>query len=734
MFDQALPGAEQERLSTLLLNTATRLKKPVTTLTEQELAIPELARFTVITSAKFSACLQAKQTELPEVFQTQLTFAPAAVAHFLHQLQQAAPEHKRVAQAIAHLSTKPNDGALQSQFTLELLAQLSAEGRSAACQPVVEAAMGQQVEKERLLNQVTNQIRQSLDLPVILQTAVEQGRAFLQVDRLLLFQFFQSASPEGEDLAAPSEGPESWQFQGRITYQSLASEQISSALDISDGCWFDQGQSSRESYRQGKTLAVENIHHYYQHTPCLLDLLSQSQVQAKLVTPIIVQEQLWGLLIAHQCDRPRQWQPYEQKFLRHISEHLAIAIYQAQLYAQVQQQKQTLEQRVVERTQALQEALQSVQSANRAKSDFLATMSHELRTPLTCVIGMSATLLRWSLGPLSDKQRSYIKTIHDSGEHLLELINDILDLSQVEAGRATLNTSEFSLSQLARQSLQVVQDKAQKADVELKAQIQIPDAGDRFVADQRRVRQILLNLLTNAIKFTQTGGKVTLRVWREANTVIFQVEDTGIGIPASQQPLLFRKFQQLDSSYRRSYEGMGLGLALTKQLVDLHQGWIGVESTEGKGSVFTVELPMQALPFANLTAEPESLLAAGRIILIEAQEDSATLICDILTAAGYQVIWMIDPATAVQQIQLLQPLAVITALDLPSMDGYAIVHQLRQHPITNEIKIIALTSSLLPEEQQELLAIGANSYLTRPIDPEHLLYKVAAVLATAPVG
>jgi two-component system, sensor histidine kinase and response regulator len=732
MFDQALPGAELERLSTLLLAMASNLKKPVTTLTEQELAAPELDRFTIITSGKFSACLQAKQTDLPEVYQTQLTFAPAAIAHFLHQLQQAAPEHKRVAQAIAHLSTKSNDGALQSQFTLELLAQLSAEGRSAVCQPVVEAAMGQQVEKERLLNQVTNQIRQSLDLPVILQTAVEQGRAFLNVDRLLLFQFFQSASPEGENLAAPSEGPESWQFQGRITYQSLASEQISSALDISDGCWFDQGQSSRESYRQGKNLAVENIHHYYQHTPCLLDLLSQSQVQAKLVTPIIVQEQLWGLLIAHQCDRPRQWQPYEQKFLRHIAEHLAIAIYQAQLYAQVQQQKQTLEQRVVERTQALQEALQSVQSANRAKSDFLATMSHELRTPLTCVIGMSATLLRWSLGPLSDKQRSYIKTIHDSGEHLLELINDILDLSQVEAGRATLNTSEFSLSQLARQSLQVVQDKAQKADVELKAQIQIPDAGDRFVADQRRLRQVLLNLLTNAIKFTPAGGKVTLRVWREANTVIFQVEDTGIGIPTSQQPLLFRKFQQLDSSYRRSYEGMGLGLALTKQLVDLHQGWIGVESTEGKGSVFTVELPMQALPFANLTAEPESLLAAGRIILIEAQEDSATLICDILTAAGYQVIWMIDPATAVQQIQLLQPLAVITALDLPSMDGYEIVRQLRHHPITNEIKIIALTSSLLAEEQQELLAIGANTYLTRPIDPEHLLYKVSAVLATAP--
>jgi two-component system sensor histidine kinase/response regulator len=706
---------------------AASLKKPVTTLTEQQLTAPTVDRFTVITSAKFSACLQAIQTDQPAVFQTRLTFAPATIADFLHQLQQTSPDHKQVAQAIAQLSSKPNDGGLQSQFTLELLTLLSSQLLPATCQPAVEAAMEQQIKQERLLNQVTTQIRQSLDLPVILKTAVEQGRAFLQVDRLLLFQFFQSVN---QDPAAETD----WQFQGRITYQALASEQISSVLDISDGCWFDQSQSSRESYRQGKIVVVENIYHHYQHSPCLLDLLSQSQVQAKLVVPIIVQDQLWGLLIAHQCDRPRQWQPHEQKFLRRISEHLAIAIYQAQLYAQVQQQKQTLEQRVVERTQALQEALRSVQSANRVKSDFLATMSHELRTPLTCVIGMSATLLRWSLGPLSDKQRSYIKTIHDSGEHLLELINDILDLSQVEAGKTTLNVSEFSLAQVARQSIRVVRDKAQQAEVELKSQIQIPDAGDRFVADQRRLRQILLNLLTNAIKFTPAGGKVTLRVWREANTAIFQVEDTGIGIPTSQQPLLFRKFQQLDSSYKRSYEGMGLGLALTKQLVDLHQGWIGVESAEGKGSVFTVELPIQSLPLANPILEQSQLpmAAAGRIILIEAQEESANLICDILTAAGYQVIWMIDPATAVQQIQLLQPLAVISALDLPSMDGYEILRRLRQHPLTNEIKIIALTSSLLPEEQQELLAIGANSYLTRPIDPEHLLYKVSAVLAAAP--
>ncbi|WP_052128360.1 GAF domain-containing sensor histidine kinase [Neosynechococcus sphagnicola] len=417
------------------------------------------------------------------------------------------------------------------------------------CQPV-EEALRQQVEQERLLNQVTTQIRQSLELPVILETAVQQVRDFLLADRLVIYQFdTQSSTPSTEtspgiaNCAGQSREIEG--LGGQVTYEARASQGIITALHWAepDSC-FVRVPLCRERYHRGSTLAIADTELTYANVPCLMNLLRQLQVRAKLVAPIMVQESLWGLLIAHQCFEPREWQPTEQRFLQHIAEHLAIAIYQAQLYAQVQQQKQTLEQRVIERTQDLRDTLLAAQAANRAKSEFLANMSHELRTPLTCVIGMSATLLQWSLGQLSQRQRDFLQTIHNSGKHLLELINDILDLSQVEAGKMLLNVSEFSLTQLAYQSLQILKEKAERNQVTLALEIQSqrfeidapePPPTLNFAADQRRVRQILLNLLSNAIKFTPEGGQVILRLWSETNKVALQIEDTGIGIPEDQK-------------------------------------------------------------------------------------------------------------------------------------------------------------------------------------------------------
>jgi signal transduction histidine kinase len=250
---------------------------------------------------------------------------------------------------------------------------------------------------------------------------------------------------------------------------------------------------------------------------------------------------------------------------------------------------------------ALRDALQAAEAASRLRNEFLATISHELLTPLTYVIGMSSTLLRWPLGELSPRQRDYLQTIHDSGEHLLAMINDILDLSQIEAGKTVLNISEFSLVKIAENTVESLFEKAASKQVTLKLDLQLDPKRDRFTADSSRVEQILWNLLTNAIKFTPEGGTVTLRFWVEDNTAIFQIEDTGIGIPEEQQPLLFEKFQQLDTPLRRRYEGTGLGLALTKQLVELHRGRIEVESTVGIGSIFTVWIPAQ--PMRVMSAE-----------------------------------------------------------------------------------------------------------------------------------
>ncbi|MCJ8279979.1 MAG: ATP-binding protein, partial [Rivularia sp. ALOHA_DT_140] len=184
----------------------------------------------------------------------------------------------------------------------------------------------------------------------------------------------------------------------------------------------------------------------------------------------------------------------------------------------------------------------------------------------------------------------------DSGERLLEMINDILELSQIEAGKAVLNITEFSLSDIARNTINNgLLEKARQAQVILDLELLFNSEKDKFIADARRINQILLNLLTNAIKFTPQGGNVTLRIWVEDENAIFQVEDTGIGIPQEQLSLLFEKFHQLDTPLSRRYEGTGLGLALTKQLIQMHRGRIDVESTVGQGSIFTVWIPTQLI-------------------------------------------------------------------------------------------------------------------------------------------
>ncbi len=251
-----------------------------------------------------------------------------------------------------------------------------------------------------------------------------------------------------------------------------------------------------------------------------------------------------------------------------------------------------------ERTEQLQDALTVACKASQAKSEFLATMSHELRTPLTSVIGMSSALLNHLFGSLTPKQKEYLQIIHNSGAHLLQLINDILDLSKIEAGKASLQISCFSLREVAEQSVALLCEKAQIQKLLLSTDLAGLKDCDRFVGDERRLKQILLNLLSNAIKFTPQGGQVWLRMRCDGTTVTIEVEDTGIGIAADKHHLIFEAFQQIDSALNRKHEGTGLGLALTRQLVEMHNGSINFKSQVGLGTIFTVHLQAQ-LPKAD---------------------------------------------------------------------------------------------------------------------------------------
>jgi two-component system, sensor histidine kinase and response regulator len=644
-----------------------------------------------------------------------------------------------------------------------------------------------QVQQSLLLDQVITRIRHSLDLPAILETTVAQVREFLSADRLVLYQFdhfkvpdekvpdeallqslptddalaskltsaLKNLSVEGfspsahfnssgsDSSGSDSSGSDSSSHDvldslahsgvgvrshaGHVTYESRANEEISSVLHLSETECFEPSLPMRARYLMGRPIAVDNTEVQYAHVDCLLDFLRQAQVKSKIIAPIIVQDQLWGLLIAHQCQDYRHWEETEAIFLQHIAEHLAVAIAQASLYQQLRQQTVSLESCVIERTQSLHDALMAAESANITKGEFLSTMSHELRTPLTYIIGMSATLLRWSFGELNDRQRSYLTTINQSGEQLLDVINNILEFASVESGRSILDFSDLSLSELMNTLIAHHQGMAEKQNVGLALELAITEKEDLFKADAKRLQQILSNLIHNAIKFTGAGGQVEVRVWREPRTAIFQVADTGIGIPESQQDILFEKFKQLESPFQRQYAGTGLGLAMTKRLVELHGGSIQIDSQVGKGSTFTVRLPLQSesmpphYPIAQLEESTQ------RIILLETDEENAAIACEMLTAAGYEVIWLIESDKLAMQLNLLRPVMLIADLSLidPAIRNVKAI----QLAITAlNAKVLALTNA----SDSASASMAHHDILQKPIDPKVLLSKVRKLML-APV-
>jgi two-component system sensor histidine kinase/response regulator len=692
-------------------------------------------RFRILVSPKLSALLLGKPLEDDLVYQVSLTFELQVIADFLSQLKRQLekyPQLQELLQKSSLLQISKGETNLQSQFSLQLLGilvpaqpDISLTEIPIACfssyQPV-EMVLRNRLEQERILNQVTLQISQNLDWLVIVKMTIEQVQQLLQIDRLAIYQLNVKRPHQERDLKTA-------ETLDAVTYEARASENIPSILYFQDETCFNEHSECRDKYRQGFTLVVDDLE--FSNLPeCLQALMQRLQVRAKIVTPIVVQNQLWGFLIAHQCFGPRHWKQSEVKFLLQIAQYLAIAIYQAQSYQQLQEQKNTLESLVNKRAVELRDALLAAQAASQSKSEFIGNMSHELLTPLTCIIGLSSTLLHWSLNRAEsslpiEKQRQYLQTIHDSGKHLLDLVKNILDFAQVEAGKSVLNIRELSLRQLSRFVVQSIQQEAIRHEINLELDFEVESSGDRFWADRERVEQILLNLLSNGIKFTPAGGQVTLRVWREERCAVFQVEDSGIGISEHQLPMLFETFQQLDPSRHRSYSGAGLGLALTKQLIELHQGRIEVESIVDNGSIFTVWLPDQQDRGSKQKEETKKLATKGRtIVLVTEDEDIGTFCCELLTAANYQVIWSIDSTTTIDQIQLLEPTVVILDRQFVRERVEEISQNLKKAPKTRYVKTLVLSNNMTLTDWEYLSTNGVDDYLLKPLQPSQLLRKI----------
>ncbi|HIK29363.1 MAG: response regulator [Oscillatoriaceae bacterium SKW80] len=423
----------------------------------------------------------------------------------------------------------------------------------------------------------------------------------------------------------------------------------------------------------------------------------------------------------------------------------------------------------IERARAeerLRQINKDLERASQLKSEFLASMSHELRTPLNSILGFSDLLQRQTGGKLTERQVNHVKAIEKSGQHLLQLINDILDLSKIEAGKVELDLEPVSVHELCSQCLKMIQPRAEmkKLALSLELDYQIGTA----LLDERRVRQMLINLLSNAVKFTPEGGKVKLAgrlaygnqlaadirpdqspVNMTTPYLCLEVSDSGIGVPQDKWHLLFRPFQQIDSSLRRRHEGTGLGLALTKRLAELHGGTVSFQSVVGEGSTFRIWLPLREPPRQLAKESDRSEVSLGaladtanekvtgnvkRILVVEDQPLNQILIAELLESEGYTVEMICDGGAMLEAIYspLVKPSSlpdlILMDIQLPEVDGLELIRQLKAHPIWKKVPVIAVTAMAMPGDRERCLEAGADGYLSKPIEVKQVLSTVESFI------
>ncbi|MEG4393065.1 PAS domain S-box protein [Microcoleus sp. BROC3] len=610
-----------------------------------------------------------------------------------------------------------------------------------------ERMLREQAEQERLVSAIAQRVRQSLNLTQTLSTAVQEVRQLLATDRTVIYRF---ESEETALVVVESVGDDWMPLLGRKVQRTSFGESY---------VWL---------YSAGTIQAMADI-----YTANLSeehrDLLASLQVRANLVVPIFIgdesqglateyspetqmnppgrsletsQNRLWGLLIAHQCRAPRVWTDSEMDLLGRLSVQLAIAIQQSTLFEQAQQ------------------AREAALEASRMKSLFLANMSHEIRTPMNGVMGMTDLLLKTHLTP---EQLDFVQTLKLSGQNLLSIINDILDLSKLEAGEMRLETIEFNLSICLDEVLDLLASPAQAKGIEVVALID-SDVPLQIKADAARLRQILTNLINNAIKFTEAGEVVIevstasspgllaasddqkklensepLKVENNGSIfLIFKVTDTGIGIAPEDQKKLFQSFTQVDASTTRKYGGTGLGLAISKELVELMGGQIGVESTPGRGSTFWFTVPTVK---ENLTAlgtacevNLETVLAGRKMLVASDKPTVRKVLVRMAVVWGMEVEevengWMAI-ASLYKAVSVNCPYDIVLVdIQLPEMVAGSLERLRVSEPAMQQTKWVVLTSITQVAEAKRLVDSGFSGYLTKPVKAHRLFDCLANAIA-----
>ncbi|NJN65727.1 MAG: PAS domain-containing protein [Chloroflexaceae bacterium] len=471
------------------------------------------------------------------------------------------------------------------------------------------------------------------------------------------------------------------------------------------------------------------------------DLLSQARVGTLVGTNIVREGQLTGVLSAATIDRGRTFTDNELLLMRGIANQAAQAIANARLFDTMQQERTLLARRVHERTAELSRTNAKLARAVRARDEFLANMSHELRTPLNAILGLTESLQEYIYGPVNERQAKTLQTIEASGRHLLDLINDVLDLAKIEAGRMDLYFDAVTIETVCQASLQFVRQQARRKHIEVFFK-QDTDL-EVIHADTRRLKQILVNLLSNAVKFTPEHGSVGLEVTanEERGVIFFTIWDTGIGIAREHMGRLFQSFVQLDSSLSREHVGTGLGLSLVARLSELHGGSVSVESELGLGSRFTVCLPIyrterEGVRVAEEETDgdgPDPFLSdaqeAPLILLAEDNEANIDLYSEYLERKGYRVVVARNGHEVLDRVREECPSLILMDIQMPRLNGLEAIHRIRADACLASIPIIALTALAMPDDRERCLEAGANEYLSKPVSLKELWRAIGQLLA-----
>ncbi|MEL6441937.1 MAG: GAF domain-containing protein [Cyanobacteria bacterium J06621_8] len=562
--------------------------------------------------------------------------------------------------------------------------------------------------QEKSLNVIIQQIRQSLDVQKIFTATTQEVRQILRCERVIVYQFLPD-------------------WSGTFIHESVQSGLPSLVTDTQKTEWLDTYLQKHQGgkYREGNISVVSNVE-LVEHSKCHLETLKKLQIQAYLIVPIFVGNQLWGLLAAYHHTSPRNcWHHREINLFEQVCNHLGVALHQAELLQQMKRAKENAD------------------AANQAKSSFLANMSHELRTPLNAILGFSQLIQRDA--NLSTQQQETLNIINRSGEHLLELINDVLEVSKIEAGKIAINLDDFNLMGLLDSLQQMFSLKAESKGLSL---ILEPSANawQYIRADESKLKQILINLLGNAIKFTP-GGTITLGVKvvseeldveysQQSQVLAFTVEDTGVGIAEDELENLFEPFIQTKSG-SQFQEGTGLGLTLCRKLVRLMNGEISLRSNLGQGTSVTFKIPVfqpqkRSLESSNLgrviALAPNQ--PPCRILIVEDKWESRKLLVQLLESIGFSTKEATNGAEAVTIWQQWQPNLIWMDMQMPVMSGYESTRAIRNQEASprasphHKTIIIALTASAFKEETEQILASGCDDFLSKPFQESALLEKM----------